>query len=116
MTDYIETQTKNGFIVLIEVSEDGKGAAGFGRPAASRDVSSETAKDAYNQTLATIRACANGVIDTLQGLEAQPSNASIEFGIKIDAKAGAMVAKSLGEGQFKVALSWKQPEPEKDQD
>ncbi len=115
MTDYIETTTKDGFTLLIEVSDDVKGAAGFGKLKDDTD-SSEASQAAYNQTLDTIRACANGVIDTLQDLEAQPSNAAIEFGIKIDAKAGAMIAKSMGEGQFKVSLSWKQPDPEKDED
>ena len=114
-TDYIETKTKDGFTLLIEVSEDVKGAAGFGKPKGNSP-SSQTIQGAYNQTLATIRACANGVIDTLQDLEAQPTKAAIEFGIKIDAKAGAMIAKSLGEGQFKVSLSWEQPEPDNDND
>lgn len=116
MANYIETKTQNGFSLLIEVTEDSRGSAGFARSTETGDVSSEAAREAYGQTLATIRACANGVIDTLQGLEDQPSNASLEFGIKIDAKAGAMIAKSLGEGQFKVSLSWRQPEPEKDKD
>lgn len=116
MTNYIETETKDGVTLLIEVSEDVKGAAGFGRPADSGNVTNEAAQEAYTQTLDTIRACANGVIDTLQDLEAQPSNASIEFGVKIDSKAGAMIAKSMNEGQFKISLSWKQPETESNND
>lgn len=116
MTDYIETKTKDGFALLIEVAEDAKGTAGFGRPTGPGDVSSEAAQEAYHQMLGTIRACANGVIDTLQDLDSQPDSAAIEFGIKVDAKVGAMIAKSMGEGQFKVSLSWKQPEPEEKKD
>jgi hypothetical protein len=62
--------------------------------------------------LNTVRICANGVIQTLQNLDTLPSAASIDFAIKIDAEAGAMIAKSLGDAHFKVSLSWKQVEPE----
>lgn len=115
MTEYIETKTKDGLTIRIEVDPDARGTAGFGRQTAAGDVSTETAQDAYDQTLNTIRACASGVIDTLQGLDAQPSAASIEFAIKVDAKAGAMIAKSVGAAQFKVSLSWKQVEPDSEE-
>lgn len=110
MTDYIETQTKDGKTLLIEVEFGAKGTTGFGRQSEEDKTAQEAARAAYAQALDTIRACANDVVDTLQELSTQPSAASIEFGIKFD-KAGAMIAKSTGAGQFKVSLSWKQPEP-----
>ncbi len=111
MVDYIETQTKDGAKIRIEV-ESGKTGAGFSHQSSISGGSSQAAKNAYSQTLDTIRACANGVVDTIQNLEALPSAASINFAIKIDAEAGAMIAKSGSEAQFKVLLSWKQVEPE----
>lgn len=110
MVDYIETRTKDGTTIRIEVDFAAKSGTGFGHPAATK-TPGEAAANAYDQTLETIRACANGVIATLQNLEALPSAASINFAIKIDAEAGAMIAKSMNEAQFKVALSWKQVEP-----
>lgn len=112
MAEYIETQTKDGATVKIEVEAASKVAAGFTRPAAAANVSHEGVKDAYEQTLQTVRVCANGMIETLQGLDTLPSAASIDFAIKIDAEAGAMIAKSLSDAHFKVSLSWKQVEPE----
>lgn len=112
MIDYIETQTKDGATIRIEVEPGQKGGAGFTRQTSSTNVSSDAVKDAYDQTLNTIRACANGVIDTLQNLDAAPNAASISFAIKIDAEAGAMISKSMNDAQFKVSLSWKQVEPE----
>jgi hypothetical protein len=112
MTDYIETRTKDGATIRIEVESTAKTTAGFGRQPPTTNVSHDAVRDVYDQTLSTIRACANGVIDTLQSLEALPSAASIDFAIKIDAEAGAMIAKSLNDAQFKVSLNWKQVEPE----
>jgi len=116
MTDYIETKTGDGTPVRIEVEAIQKSGAGFAHPATSAEAADKAAKDAYNQVLGTIRACANGVIETLQGLDAAPNSASIDFAIKIDAEAGAMVAKSVGDAQFKVSLSWKQVEPDKEEE
>src|SRR5262245_3972430 len=113
MTHYIETQIKDGSTIRIEVADTTKAGVGFSRSAATTEISTEEAKEAYNQLLTTIRHCANGVIETLQNLEALPSTASIDFAIKIDAEAGAMVAKSREDAQFRVSLSWKQAEPEK---
>jgi hypothetical protein len=111
VTDYIETKTSDGTIIRIEVQSTTKTATGFGgRLPAPTNLSNETAATAYDQTLLAIRACADGVIKTLQNLEATPSAASIDFAIKIDADAGAMVAKSRDDAQFKVSLTWKQVE------
>lgn len=116
MADYIETQTKDGATIRIEVDFASKAGAGFGQSTASDKAAKEAARNAYDDTLGTIRACADGVIDTLQNLEALPSAASINFAIKIDAEAGAMVAKSMNDGHFKVALSWKQVESEPEEE
>ncbi len=113
MAEYIETQTKDGATLKIEVESISKMAAGFTRSTSPANVSHDGVKDAYDQTLQTVRICANGMIETLKGLDTLPSSASIDFAIKIDADAGAMVAKSLGDAHFKVSLSWKQVEDEK---
>ena len=109
MTDYVETQTNDGATIRIEVEPSSKIAAGFGRASASTEDANKS-PNTYNQILSTIRACANGVIDTLQNLEALPNAASINFAIKVDAEAGPMIAKSMNDAQFKVALTWKQVE------
>ena len=113
MADYVESLTKDGKKILIEVDTDGKGSAGFGRQSGT-DGPTAGGADAYQQSLDTIRTCAADLIDTLQTLETPPKAASFDFGIKVDPKAGAMIAKSMGEGQFKVSLSWRQDEPETD--
>ena len=112
MSHYVETQTKDGATLRIEVAEDYRGGAGFAQAIKAGEDADASSKDAYGQTLDAIRACAKGVIDTIQELETQPSGASIDFGIKIDVEAGAMIAKSIGEGQFKINLSWRQSDSE----
>jgi hypothetical protein len=112
MTHYIESKTADGSIVKIEVVDTTKHSAGFTRESAPTDVSGDDSAEAFTQAMQTIQGCARGVIEALQGLETMPNTASFEFSVKVDAGVGAMIAKSRDEGQFKVALSWKQAEPE----
>lgn len=112
MVHYVETQTKNGQTIRIEVDEAARLGAGFARQSPSPDVSNEVNQDAYNQMLTAIRSCADGVMDTLQDMESLPSTAAVEFAVKVDAEAGAMISKSRETGQFRVSLSWKQPDPD----
>jgi hypothetical protein len=113
MADFIEMKTKSGATVRIEVTSERPGA-GFGHQSSTRAGAGAGGTSAYDQTLEIIRACANDLIDTLQNLEAPPSAASIDFAIKIDGEAGAMIAKSGADAQFKVSLSWKQVEPDQE--
>lgn len=115
MIHYIEIQTKEGATLRIEVESTSKTGVGFTRQPSPTDVSSEGVKDVYDQTLTAIQSWANGVLDSVQNIATQPSAATVDFAIKIDGEAGAMIAKSRDEGQFKVSLSWKQPEAEKEE-
>ncbi|HRV92884.1 MAG TPA: CU044_2847 family protein [Anaerolineae bacterium] len=112
MVHYVETLTKNGQTIRIEVDEAARAGAGFARQSPSPDVSSDASKEAYTQMLDAVRGCADGVIDVLQNLEAQPSSASVDFAIKVDAEAGALIAKSREGAHFRISLSWKQPDAE----
>ena len=114
MTHYIETKAKDGALIRIEVEDTSKPAPGFTRHTPNANLSGESAAGVYNEILQTIQGCANGVIDTVQNLEALPSSASFDFAIKVDAEAGALVAKSREDAQFRVSLTWKQPEADKE--
>ena len=114
MTHYIETHTKDGSPIRIEVEVTSKTGAGFTHQASPADLSSDAVRDAYDQALNTIRGWANGLIDTIQHIDSLPNSAAVDFAVKIDPEAGAMIAKSRDEGQFRVSLSWKQPDSEKE--
>jgi hypothetical protein len=115
LTDYIQTKTKDGRTIRIEVEAAAKVAAGFGgRQPSPVDVSTAAVDDVYEQVLNTVRDWANGFVETLQSLEAMPSSAAIDFALKVDAEAGTLVAKSRENAHFKVSLTWKQAGPDED--
>lgn len=115
MIHYIETKTTDGATMRIEVADTSRPTPGFTRSATSpTNVSGADNADAFDQLLQTIRGCANGVVDTLQTMAQTPSAASVDFSVKVDAEAGALVSKTRDEGQFKISLSWKQAEESSD--
>ena len=113
MTHYIETKTKSGGVIRIEVEDTSKPSPGFTRSVPPTNVSGEAAESAYNDLLQTIEGCAAGVVDSLKNLETPPSSASLDFAVKVNGEVGVMIAKSRDDAQFRVSLSWKQPEAEK---
>ena len=73
----------------------------------------EHAQDAFEQAMQTARASAEKFIEMANGLSQKSSKVKIEFGLKLDAEAGAMVAKASTSAHYKVTLSW---EPSKAND
>ncbi len=66
----------------------------------------ERSKDAVNAAMRTIRLMANRTIATLDTMANKPSQVEVEFAIKLDAKAGALLASAGAEGSLKVKLVW----------
>ena len=64
------------------------------------------------QAIAKVRPFAELLLTQLKGLSSEPTEIGVEFGIKLNAEAGALIAKTGAEGNCKVTLNWKQT-PEK---
>jgi hypothetical protein len=60
------------------------------------------------QALASTRPAAQAVLDAFRSLS--PDHVSIEFGLRLDVSAGAVIAKAGIEAHFTVTLDW-DPEP-----
>ena len=111
MSHYIESIVGDDGRILIEVEEAG-GTVGFGAPPAS---GKDKPHNAFNQALHLIQLAASSVLETLDTLEEKPSAARIEFAIKFDADARAMLAKLAGDAQLRVSLNWNTTKPEEEE-
>lgn len=112
MTDYIKSTVGENGKILIEVT-DNRGHVGFGVQQ-SNEEKKATANNAFSQAMDTIQMAAASVFDTLHGMENQPDHVKIDFAIKIDPVAGAMLARADSrDSQLRVSLGWKMSEPER---
>lgn len=56
-----------------------------------------------------VQPAAKAIVSKLRGLVDPPDEVSVEFGIKMSASAGAVIASADTEANFKVNLTWKRP-------
>jgi hypothetical protein len=68
----------------------------------------EKSAKALDAAMGTIKGIARRVTETVDKISDKPTEVSVEFGIKLDAEAGAYIAKASVEAGFTVTLTWKQ--------
>jgi hypothetical protein len=112
-SNYIESIVGDDGQILIEVRE-ATSTVGFG--AQPTEKSKEKARNAFNQALHTIQLAASGVLETLNTLPEKPDTAKVDFAIKFDAEARAMIAHSSNDAQLRVSLSWTTTKPKADKE
>ncbi|HEY9799692.1 MAG TPA: CU044_2847 family protein [Leptolyngbyaceae cyanobacterium] len=79
------------------------------------DIAQESAK-ALDKAMLTIRQMAKKTMDTIDTLSNKPSEVELEFGIKLNTEAGAIIAKTAGEASLKVKLLWERKDSNNESD
>jgi hypothetical protein len=104
MADLVEFKLEDGSSVLIETeSVSGRPVTRGGR--ATEMIS--TAEDTFEQALGRMGPTSAVIIERFREMAQQPDEIEIEFGVKISAEAGAIIAKTSGEANFRIAVRWK---------
>ncbi len=80
---------------------------GIREVAFSADDAAKKAAQALDGAMNTIYHMARRVSAATQALAAPPSEVEVAFGIKLDAEAGALIAKAGVEASISVKLTWR---------
>jgi hypothetical protein len=91
--------------VLVEVADD---EPGIERAARVDDVVVK-ARQSLEGALDQVRMLSNATLARLGDLARQPEQVEVEFGIRLNAEAGAVVARTQAEGHLQVKLTWTRP-------
>ena len=105
MKRLIEFRLKDGSAIMVEVDEP-KSEGGTVRGLHAGTVT-DKAKETFETALEKIKPAAAAIITKLRDLSEAPDEIGVEFGIKLSAEAGAFVASTGAEANFKVTLIWK---------
>jgi hypothetical protein len=110
----VSTVADEEFIILMEWPGQQAGVVKASRGERLQALQEQSQK-AVNYAMGTIRAMAYHIAQTMDGLEdrVRPDEAEVEFGITLDAEAGAMLAKASTGAQIKVKLKWIVEQPQK---
>ncbi|WP_308377570.1 CU044_2847 family protein [Streptomyces sp. ISL-99] len=101
MSTFMEFGTENG-VVLVEAD----GLAPGQRPVSRGGNSLVRAGQTLDEALAGIRTAAESALAVFRGGSLQPDGVELEFGVKLTAEAGAVIARTAVEGHLTVRLSW----------
>lgn len=105
MKRLIEYPLEEGGTILVEVN-DPLAEEGIVK-AARGDEAVVHASQTFEQALDTLKPAAGAVVKKFRLLPDAPDSVQVEFGIKLSAQAGALIASTALEANFKVALTWK---------
>jgi hypothetical protein len=88
--------------VVVEVGEDEPGIERAAR------VDEVVAKAGVNleRTLDQVRTVADVALVRLRNLAERPEQIEVEFGIRLNAEVGAVIARTQAEGHLRVKLTW----------
>jgi len=105
MDGLVEFRTEDGVRVVVEGVEDEDGAR-----LVSRGDGPTRAARTFEDSLDGVRAAAASALRVFRDGSLRPDAVELEFGVKLSAEAGAVIAKGSAEGHLVVRLSWS-PEP-----
>ncbi|MGC0377472.1 hypothetical protein RKD28_004988 [Streptomyces sp. SAI-229] len=93
--------TESGTTVVVEGVEDEAGAR-----LVSRGNGPAQAARTFEGSLEGVRAAAESALRVFRDGSLKPDSVELEFGVKLTAEAGAVIAKGSAEGHLVVKLSW----------
>lgn len=64
------------------------------------------AEETFDRALARIASIGDATIEAIRSSARRPDQVTVEFGIKLSASAGAILAAANAEANLKVTLSW----------
>lgn len=103
MTNLLEFELEDGSSVLIETEDAiSRPVTRGGRAAEALSIANTT----FEQALDRVRPASVALVERFRGMAQQPDEIEVEFGIKVNAEAGAIIAKTSGEANFRIVLRW----------
>jgi hypothetical protein len=102
-TKLIQFILPDGSSLLVEVDDQEPGI----QRASRVDDFIVQAKQSLDGAMEHIRAMAIVTLTKLHDLPRRPDDIEVEFGVRLNAEAGAVIAKTQAEGHLKIKLAWK---------
>jgi hypothetical protein len=106
MAELAQFPLSGGGVLVVEVDPPDRSAGRVMRGGDTPEAIA-TATATFESALGTVRSAAEGILNQLRSLAQPPDEVQVEFGVKMGAIAGAIIAKVSTEANFKINLTWK---------
>jgi hypothetical protein len=107
LTTLVEFPLEGGGTVVVE-ADDRPGTPGGEEPTRGMRPAgvAERAGETFEAAFSRVRPTAEAIVNSMRGVGDSPDEIEVEFGVKVNAEAGAVVAKAAGEANFTIKLRW----------
>jgi hypothetical protein len=105
MTELVQFDIEGGAPLLVEVDED---EPGIERASRTDDLAIK-ASQSLEAALEGVRSAATVTLAKLRDVAEAPDEVEVQFGVRLNAQAGAVIAKTEAEGHLQVRVTWKRP-------
>lgn len=102
MDDLVEFKTEDGALIVVEAADGDESGARL----VSRGDGPAQAARTFEGALGGVRAAAESALRVFRDGTLRPDAVELEFGVKLSAETGAVIAKGAAEGHLIVRLSW----------
>jgi hypothetical protein len=108
MSQLVEFALENGGEVLVQVHDTSTGPVtrGLDDHAVTR-----RAQQTFEQAIDRLQPAAQALLGRLRAFGEVPEEVRVEFGIQLNAQAGAVIAAASTTANFTVVLTWRHPHP-----
>lgn len=104
---YLSVPFEDGEVFVVELSDE----QGSGVIRASRgEEIFATSTDTFESGMARVQRVAATMLERLADLPRKPDHIRAEFGLRVTAEAGLVVAKGSGDAHIKLELEWSRPD------
>jgi hypothetical protein len=100
----VEFPLQDGGTVLVEATDVDAGPTTRGL--GSRGVP-EQARQTFEDAVRRVQPAAQALISQMRSLADAPDEVGVEFGLELNAEAGAVIASASTKANFKVSLTWR---------
>ncbi|KUO10037.1 CU044_2847 family protein [Streptomyces sp. DSM 15324] len=104
----VEFLLEDGSAVLVRVSEEQTQSSMLTRGVSPSTVI-EKAGDTFESAMQAVRAVAHGVVAQVMDFPQRPDAVAVQFGVELNAQAGAIVTAVGASAQLTVSLTWNKP-------
>ncbi|WP_338930545.1 CU044_2847 family protein [Streptomyces netropsis] len=103
MSDLLRFDLADHGSIMVEVDADEPGIARASR--VGNLITSTT--ESFETALDHVRRAADAALNGFRNMEARPDEVRIDFGVRLNAEAGAVIAKTGADGHLQVSLTWR---------
>ncbi|NJP88960.1 hypothetical protein HCN51_05730 [Nonomuraea sp. FMUSA5-5] len=103
MSELMRFNLERGGVILVEVDEDEPGIV---RASRVDDVIKSSASS-FGAAIGAVRDAAAEALHRFTEMSSRPTEIELEFGVRLNVQAGAVIAKTAVDGHLKVKLVWR---------